>query len=116
MGDNLFLLAVSLLSVSAMACLCLAMNRHVFDLSKAGGRLPLPPRIFRRLGWLLVALVLLVTVARQGWSFGLVASLGCLTAGAVPVLLLASYRITRLAAVGLGSGGIALVVFAVSYV
>lgn len=81
-------LALSFLGFVALA---LAMDRHYGQV--LGGR-PNPRfRSFVRLGgWALIVLSAVPCVAAYGWSIGLAWWLGALTAAAMPVLLLLTYR------------------------
>jgi len=79
------------LAFSAMGCLCLAMERHARQLG-AGSRVAQRRNSLRRAGWQLLGLAALLSVSTGGWGFGLVTLLGVLSAAALPVIGLITYR------------------------
>lgn len=81
------------LSYSGFAALCLAMEKHQFELYGKHRAGPQRMRMLRGLGWLLLALAFGLCVATRGWAIGPVQWLGALTAGAVVLALwLLPYR------------------------
>jgi len=79
-------LGVQLLSLIAFGALALAMERHqedVFGRALARGR----TRALRAGGWLALAAALALAVRGQGWSLGLVAWSGHISAAAGIVFL-----------------------------
>lgn len=81
-------LAVSLVSLLAFALLALSMDRHQQDL--LGRELPASQsRMLRIGGWLALLASLVMAVAANGWSFGLVSWCGHLSLSAGVVVLAA---------------------------
>ena len=74
------MLSVALIGFAGFAALCLAMDKHFNELL---GRKPGPGqlRLLRGLGWLLLALSLMLAVHLRGWAYGLVEWLAVLMAG-----------------------------------
>lgn len=86
------ILALNLtLSFAALAALCLSQHRHHAEIlgSRPGGR-----RVFllRVLGWLGIALSLLLAGYTEGWAFGSVQWIGALTGAGFVLVLLLSYK------------------------
>lgn len=99
-----------LIGVGALASLCLAMNRHAWELSKLDGKSRLSSPLLRVLGWGKISLSFIVSVALQGWSFGLVSALGSLTLSAVIVTMTVTYYLPWLTKIGVVSATLGLLV------
>ena len=98
------LLWALILAYGGMAALCLAMNRHFRQVTD---RLP-GPRLrlgLRLIGWSLLALLFALSIETWGWSIGVVAGFGMLSAGGLLLIFLLPY-VPRLAIVG---GAVALI-------
>ncbi|WP_052481081.1 DUF3325 domain-containing protein [Gilvimarinus agarilyticus] len=106
-------LTLCLVGVSAMTCLCLAMKRHAFELANTGGALPLSGKRLRCLGWLLIVSMFVFAVIFQGWSFGLVSALACLTLAAMVVIMTVTYYLPWLARLGVVSAILAAILLMV---
>jgi hypothetical protein len=97
---------------AGFVCLCLAMQRHH---EQALGHRRIPPPLRRRLaggGWLLLAASLALLVHAAGWGLGLVIWTGLLTAAALPVVVLLTYRprwVMPVAALAVLGGAVSLV-------
>jgi hypothetical protein len=85
-------LALSLLAFIALA---LAMDRHYGQVLR-GRPSPAVRRVLRLGGSALIVFAAIACVAACGWSIGLTWWLGILTAAAMAVLLLLTYRPTTL--------------------
>ena len=74
------MLAIALFAFAGSAALCLAMEKHFSDLL---GRKPAAEHLLGLciVGWLLLALALVVAVKHSGWAMGLVELFGVLMAG-----------------------------------
>ncbi len=81
----IWLLALGL-SYAGMAALCLAMNRHYRQVTN---RLPGRRRqlLLRSLGWMTLALALILCIDAWGVSIGTVAWFGMLTLGTLPLVV-----------------------------
>ncbi len=80
------------LAHAGFVALCLSLERHH---EQVLGQRRVPPARRRWLsggGWLLLAASLAPPVRAEGWGLGLVTWLGLLTAAALPVVLLLSFR------------------------
>ena len=81
------------LSYSGFTALCLAMDKHQFDLYGKDHASARRMRELRVLGWLLLAVAFVLCVAAHGWAIGPVQWLGALTVAAVVLVLwLLPYR------------------------
>ena len=98
---------------AGFVALCLAMERHH---EQALGQRRIPPgrqRLLAGGGWLLLAASLVPVVATLGWGLGTVAWCGLLTAAALPVVVVLSWRprwVMGTAVAGLGIGAMAALV------
>ena len=91
-----------LLSFSGFAALALSLDRH----HRAVFRTPMrgkPVGRLRAVGWAGLALSFAAAVASAGWSFGPVQWVGSLTASALAVVALLSYRPAWLRAAALAA-------------
>lgn len=84
------------LAYAGMAGLCLAMDRHHAQVWQRDAP-PVLRRMLQTAGWALVALAVVPCLQAWGGSVGTVLWLGWLSAGALALVLLLSYR-PRLAA------------------
>ncbi|MCD7099628.1 DUF3325 domain-containing protein [Stenotrophomonas sp. MMGLT7] len=81
------------LCFSGFAALCLAMEKHQLELYGKDRASPQRMRLWRALGWTLLAAAFALAVLADGWNIGPVAWLGGLTvAGALLGLGLLPYR------------------------
>lgn len=94
------ILALNLgLSFVALAALCLSQNRHHAEIlgSKPGRQRVI---LLRVLGWLGIALSLLLAGSTEGWAFGPVQWIGALTGAGFVLVLLLSYKPRLVVAAG----------------
>ncbi len=81
------------LAFSGFTALCLAMEKHQLELYGKDRAGPERMRLWRIVGWLLLAAAFALCVSARGWGIGPVLWLGTLSAGAVVVALwLLPYR------------------------
>lgn len=72
--------------------LCLSMERHHEQVLGRRRIAPLRRRLLAGAGWLLLLLSPLPLVRADGWGLGVVSWTGLLTAAALPVVLLLTFR------------------------
>lgn len=101
-------IAVLALTYSAMAALCLGMERHAKQFSPAGLSL-ITRRCLRAVGWVLLLLSFYACIHVWGWSVGTVAWFGFLTVTSMTLVLLLPYA-PRLAGYGMGIGVLGILV------
>lgn len=80
-----------LLSIAALGCLCLSLERHA---RQATVRTPMTcwRAVLRVSGWLILASLTAIAVVRPGWGYSLLEWIGTLSLAALGVIALATWR------------------------
>ncbi|MCB5190026.1 DUF3325 domain-containing protein [Methylobacillus arboreus] len=110
--SNVSVLAASLmtyaLAYAGMTAFCLGMEKHYAQARDGAVLSPASRKWLKAIGWSLLALGILSSAYGWGWSIGLVAWTGFVSAAAISLVLLLSYSPNLLTKAGVSVAGIGL--------